>query len=92
MRILPAVPSFQRENQMPDVIPLSTPITTKDGQTLHELPVPAHTEFLLSIVDYNTCPELWGADAQEFKPERWFEGDVALKEGVKPISGSFGGM
>lgn len=38
---------------------------------MREVIVPKGTNILLSILGSNTDPDLWGADASEWKPERW---------------------
>ncbi|KAJ7857456.1 cytochrome P450 [Mycena olivaceomarginata] len=49
----------------------STPITTLDGSTVTEIPIPARTEVIVSILASNRNPAIWGSDALEWKPERW---------------------
>lgn len=46
------------------VIPLA------NGSMLH---VPAGTEILVNCHGLNTDPAVWGTDAQQWRPERWFE-------------------
>ncbi|KAJ6494911.1 cytochrome P450 [Mycena vulgaris] len=52
------------------VLPLNTPIISVDGTPMHALNVPKGTSIYVAI---------WGADAGEFRPERWANGKV---EGV----------
>ncbi|KAF5316745.1 hypothetical protein D9619_006488 [Psilocybe cf. subviscida] len=42
-----------------------------DGSEITEIPVPKDTEILISLVSSNINPEIWGPDANEWKPERW---------------------
>jgi cytochrome P450 len=49
----------------------STPVTTVDGSTVTEVPVPAGTEIFVSILASNRNPAIWGPDSFEWKPERW---------------------
>lgn len=53
------------------VLPLSGPIRATDGTLLHEIAVPRGTNILVSILACNRDKALWGADADEWKPERW---------------------
>ncbi|VDC04668.1 unnamed protein product [Peniophora sp. CBMAI 1063] len=47
-----------------------TAIPLSSGETLH---VPAGTEVLVNCHGLNTDPAVWGTDAQEWQPERWFK-------------------
>ncbi|KAH9852154.1 cytochrome P450 [Lenzites betulinus] len=53
------------------VLPLSQPIRATDGTLLTTLPVPRGTNILIGILASNCNEALWGADAYEWKPERW---------------------
>ncbi|KAF7969443.1 hypothetical protein HWV62_27341 [Athelia sp. TMB] len=53
------------------VLPLSRPIIGLDGTDIHEITVPKGSQVTIAIVQVNTDPDIWGDDAQEWKPERW---------------------
>ncbi|KAH9941100.1 cytochrome P450 [Epithele typhae] len=53
------------------VIPLSAPAPTRDGGAMSEIPVARGTTVLLLLQASNVNPALWGADAAEWRPERW---------------------
>ena len=53
------------------VLPLMTPIKGLDGEEIREIPVPNGTKVTIGLMASNTNPKLWGADADEWKPERW---------------------
>jgi len=53
------------------IVPLSTPITGIDGREMHNIVVPKGTTVIISIINYNRDPALWGPDSYEWKPERW---------------------
>ncbi|THU97070.1 cytochrome P450 [Dendrothele bispora CBS 962.96] len=53
------------------ILPLSKPITGVDGTVISEIHVPKDTRILVSILNSNRNPALWGPDALEWKPERW---------------------
>ena len=61
------------------VLPLSEPIRGLDGTLMNEIFVPKDTQVFVSIASSNKNPEIWGADAAEWKPERWLS---ALPETV----------
>ena len=67
------------------VLPLGTPIQCSDGSTITEIPLPAGTKISVDIVNSNRNPELWGADAMEWKPERWLSSlPLAVSEAKVP--------
>ncbi|KAJ2933313.1 hypothetical protein H1R20_g3782, partial [Candolleomyces eurysporus] len=78
LRMQPSLGTVYRQLACDEVIPLSTPIKTSDGRSLHELPVPKNTKFLVSIESYNRHPDIWGADAGEFNPKRWLDANGKL--------------
>ncbi|KAH8986066.1 cytochrome P450 [Lactarius hatsudake] len=53
------------------VLPLSSPIRDVDGREVHEIFVPKNTNVFVHIYNLNRDPSIWGADAAEWKPERW---------------------
>ena len=54
-------------------MPLSKPIRGLDGTLIKEIPVPEGTIVLVGMLASNRNPELWGPDAEEWRPERWLE-------------------
>ena len=52
-------------------MPLATPITGLDGQSLSEVFVPNGTPIIISVININRSTKIWGPDAKEWKPERW---------------------
>lgn len=53
------------------ILPLSTSVQGADGNEITEIPVPKGTEIIVPLMIANTNPEIWGSDANEWKPERW---------------------
>ena len=54
-------------------MPLSQPIRGNDGREISEIPIPQGTTVIMGIWGSNINPEIWGDDAEEFKPERWLD-------------------
>lgn len=76
-----AEPPPVRSAAKDDLIPLSTPITTPSGRTLSSIPVQAGQVLFISITAINKSSTIFGADANEFRPERWLDGSVGSEEG-----------
>ncbi|KIK57095.1 hypothetical protein GYMLUDRAFT_247353 [Collybiopsis luxurians FD-317 M1] len=53
------------------IIPLSKPLIGLNGMVMNEITVPKGTNVTVSILNSNRNPDLWGKDADEWKPERW---------------------
>jgi len=71
LRVHPSSPQTERVVLRDDVIPLSKPITTEDGTVVKELKVKEGQVFHIPFMAMQANPAVWGADAAEFKPERW---------------------
>ncbi|KAJ6468565.1 cytochrome P450 [Mycena vitilis] len=85
----PVAPVVVRETIAPTMLPLSVPITATDGTTLSSIPLPKGTPVSIAIAKANHNPAIWGADALEFKPERWVDGRAGSKDVKMP--GVWGG-
>ncbi|KAJ7158842.1 cytochrome P450 [Mycena filopes] len=71
LRLYPPVSFLQRVARKDAILTTSAPITTVDGSVVTEIPIPAETNIMVSILASNRNPAVWGADALEWKPERW---------------------
>ncbi|KAJ7691702.1 cytochrome P450 [Mycena rosella] len=76
LRFHPVAYSSVREAARDEVLPLSTPIVTKSGKTITELPIPKDMILVISNAGYNRL------DAQVFNPERWLNGTVQTTTSV----------
>jgi len=84
LRLHPPVTEILREAACEDVIPLGTPIVTPTGETISSVTVAKGSTVLAPIRCINRSEALWGPDAKEFKPERWFED---ITGGAKELQG-----
>ncbi|KAJ7195116.1 cytochrome P450 [Mycena pura] len=70
----PASPVMFREALKDTVLPLSTSIVGADGTPINSITVPKGTSIYIAIAAANHNKRIWGADALEFRPERWTNG------------------
>ncbi|KAL1671100.1 cytochrome P450 [Schizophyllum commune] len=71
LRLYPPAPQLLRRVKKDVVLPFSKPIIGEDGQEVSEVLVPAGTVVVIAIMNANRNKEIWGEDADEWKPERW---------------------
>lgn len=71
LRLYPSVSFIGRRTQKPVIMSLSTPIRGVNGNPIDKIPIPEQSTILIGIAASNTNKALWGADALEWKPDRW---------------------
>jgi cytochrome P450 len=71
LRMYSPVTTLMRTARQDIVLPLAKPIKGINGEDVHEIPIPNGTNIHISVLNSNRNPELWGPDAEEWKPERW---------------------
>ncbi|KAJ7580751.1 cytochrome P450 [Mycena floridula] len=76
LRLHPAVAETPRQCTVNDIMPLSSPITTRDGQVVSSLSIPKGALVVVPLRAINTSEMFWGPDAEEFRPERWLESEA----------------
>ncbi|KIY62969.1 cytochrome P450 [Cylindrobasidium torrendii FP15055 ss-10] len=74
LRMHPSGHTLPRYSAAADVIPLATPVTLEDGTVTKSIPVRKGERILCSIISYNYLQSVWGADADEWNPERFLDG------------------
>ncbi|KAI5477516.1 hypothetical protein MNV49_006301 [Pseudohyphozyma bogoriensis] len=83
LRLEPPVAKIHRQALRRDTLPLSTPIRYIDGTTTSEVTVKKGTKVYISVKAFNCNQEIFGEDADEFRPERWSRtGEQAVGAGV----------
>ncbi|KAI0628761.1 cytochrome P450 [Trametes polyzona] len=73
LRLSPPVPITLRQVIKDGVLPLSAPIRGLDGTLIESLPVKKGMWVVADLKMSNCNKELWGEDADEWKPERWLK-------------------
>ncbi|KAI0628763.1 cytochrome P450 [Trametes polyzona] len=73
LRVSPPVPIALREVLKDGTLPLSAPIRGLDGSSMESIPVTKGMWIIVDIKWSNRNKELWGEDADEWKPERWLK-------------------
>ncbi|KAJ7839935.1 hypothetical protein B0H14DRAFT_2360903, partial [Mycena olivaceomarginata] len=71
------------------VIPLSESITTSTGEQISQIPVSRGQIVTVGIASYQRFCRLesrWGADADKFRPSRWFNGTILNPDLVGPYA------
>ncbi|KAK7466277.1 hypothetical protein VKT23_005005 [Stygiomarasmius scandens] len=71
LRLFPPTPHIFRRALHDAVLPFSKPVTGVDGTPISEVHVPKNTFIMISALNSNRNPDIWGPDALEWKPERW---------------------
>ncbi|KZV95960.1 cytochrome P450 [Exidia glandulosa HHB12029] len=71
LRLHTVVSFVQREAVQDDVIPLGKPIKDANGQTITHIKVQKGDQVMVPIWLINRSKDIWGPDADQFRPERW---------------------
>ncbi|KAH6912733.1 cytochrome P450 [Coprinopsis sp. MPI-PUGE-AT-0042] len=71
LRLYPPLATIVRVAKGDTILPLSKPVQGLDGSQISHLNVPADTRVYIAAMSSNRNKDLWGADALEWKPERW---------------------
>jgi len=71
-----------REATQDDVIPLGSPIVAKSDEQVSSIHVRKGTPVDVAIGVYNRLPDIWGADANEFNPERFLNLDKSKRSNI----------
>ena len=62
-------------------LPLSEPIRGRNGKSMSSVVIPAGTEIIISIDQWNFDERIFGSDAKMFNPDRWLgPAGAALRE------------
>ncbi|KAJ7729679.1 cytochrome P450 [Mycena maculata] len=87
LRLHPPIGETLREAAQDDIIPLGTPVVAPSGELISSIAIAKGSTVSSPIRCVNTSEALWGPDAKEFKPERWFEVKKEMKFPAKDLQG-----
>ncbi|KAF7333967.1 Cytochrome P450 [Mycena sanguinolenta] len=76
LRFYPATALSERVALQDSVIPLTQAITTSSGKKIDAIPVSKGQVVVLGIAAYQRHDSRWGANSEDFDPERWLDGRV----------------
>ncbi|KAJ6626945.1 cytochrome P450 [Mycena sp. CBHHK59/15] len=74
LRVVPPVHGTVRVATTDDLIPVSHPVTLRNGKTIHEdghIRIGKGSFVHIPIEGINLSEDLWGSDARQFNPDRW---------------------
>ncbi|KAJ6471712.1 cytochrome P450 [Mycena vulgaris] len=76
LRMYPAAALSERVAPQDSIIPLGETITTSGGKKFDAIPVGKGQVVILGVAAYQRYDSCWGANSEEFDPERWVDGRV----------------
>ncbi|KAJ7779335.1 cytochrome P450 [Mycena maculata] len=88
MRAYTPVATTFRVAMQDDVLPLSKPYVDRHGVVRDTIPLRKGTLIRVPIEAVHLDKDIWGPDAQEFKPERW----ECIPEAAKNIPSAWGNL
>ncbi|CAA7269679.1 unnamed protein product [Cyclocybe aegerita] len=89
LRLYPPVPFVRRTAIKDTILPYSKLDSTSDE--IAHVKVPKGTILFASIAGSNRLETIWGPDAKEWKPERWFGASVEVKDPARKLPGIYSG-
>ncbi|KZV95612.1 cytochrome P450 [Exidia glandulosa HHB12029] len=83
LRLMPPLHSTIRMATRDDVIRTSEDVVLRDGSVVREFAIKKGQFIHIPLLPLNTLTDIWGADAKEFRPDRWLD----IPETVKGMPG-----
>jgi len=84
LRLYAPFPLAERVATEDCVLPLSQPVITTTGIQIPEVPIKKGQSIFVAIAAYHRLTSIWGPDALEFRPTRWFEEEPCKGTAVGP--------
>ncbi|KAK7002333.1 cytochrome P450 [Favolaschia claudopus] len=86
LRMYPVIPFPERVAATNTVIHLSHEITLTNGQRVKQIPIRKGQVIMTGIGSFQRIEEIWGRDANKFRPGRWLDGSMRSAEAVGPFA------
>ncbi|KAF7354254.1 Cytochrome P450 [Mycena venus] len=86
LRMYPAAALSERVALQNSVVPLAEGITTSSGKKIDAIPVDKGQVVMLGIAAYQRHGSRWGANSEDFDPDRWLDGRVRQGEAIGPYA------
>ncbi|KAJ7611688.1 cytochrome P450 [Roridomyces roridus] len=87
LRLHAPVVATSRVAMQDDVVPLNTPYTDARGTVQTTIRVRKGQIIYIPILVVNRDKEIWGADAEEFRPERWEDPEITNNNSIPGVWG-----
>ncbi|KAJ7871467.1 cytochrome P450 [Mycena olivaceomarginata] len=84
LRLFAPFPLAERVATEDCVLPLSHPVVTTTGRPISEIPIKKGQSIFVAISAYHRLTSIWGPDALEFRPSRWFEEEPCKGSALGP--------
>ncbi|KAG1781986.1 cytochrome P450 [Suillus placidus] len=78
LRLYPSLPLMIRTTTEATTLPLHFPTRSRSGEHTSAVTIPQGTHVVISILAANRHQGIWGADANEWRPERWLSSPLAV--------------
>ncbi|KAG2153235.1 cytochrome P450 [Suillus clintonianus] len=91
LRLYPSLPLMIRTATKATTLPLHFPARSRSGADTSVVTIPQGTHIIISILAANRHQEIWGADANDWRPERWLSSPLAAPSETHGIDTPVGG-
>lgn len=91
LRLYPSLPVMGRVTSKATTLPLAFPTRSRSGGYTSAVAIPEGTLTIISILAANRHKGMWGADANEWRPERWLSSLLAVPSQVQKADCSLDG-
>ncbi|KAG2369172.1 cytochrome P450 [Suillus spraguei] len=91
LRLYPSLPVMSRITSKTTTLPLQFPARSRSGGYTSTVTIPEGAYTIISILAANRHQEVWGADANEWRPERWLSSHLAAPSQAQEVKFSLDG-